>query len=146
MAVQRKKALDYRYNSSVALSELEEYRQQFQQIADEAQELTQGLDEARFNWRPSPTQWSIEECLAHLITVGSNEVIALEEAIRRGKERGLNSAGPFTYGPVERFILSMTEPPVRQPMSAPLRFRPFLLFASITCCRSSATHMSATYP
>ncbi|HUA62510.1 MAG TPA: DinB family protein [Verrucomicrobiae bacterium] len=105
-------------------SELEAYREQFQSIADEAQELTRGLDEARFNWRPSASQWSIEECLAHLIAVGSKEVIALEEAIGRGKERGLTGNGPFSPGPIERFILGMTEPPVRQPMSAPLRFRP----------------------
>jgi hypothetical protein len=112
------------YNSHVSVSELEGYRQQFQSIAEQAKELAEGLNESRFNWRPAPNQWSIEECLAHLITVGSKEVIAIEDAIARGKERGITGAGPFSYGPLERFILDMTEPPVRQPMSAPMRFRP----------------------
>jgi hypothetical protein len=112
------------YNLQVGTSEIDAYRQQFQAIANEAQELTKGLDENRFNWRPAANQWSIEECLAHLITVGSKEVIALEEAIRSGKERGMTGSGPFIYGPVERFILGMTEPPIRQPVTAPMRFRP----------------------
>jgi len=106
------------------VSELEAYRQQFQSIAEQAQELTEGLSEARFNWRPAPDQWSIEECLGHLILVGSQEVIALEDAIRRGKERGITGSGPFSYGPIERYVVRLTEPPVRQPMSAPMRFRP----------------------
>ena len=108
----------------MSVSELEGYRQQFQLIADEGAELAAGLNEADFNWRPGPHQWSIEECLAHLISVGDREVLALEDAIRRGKERGLTSQRPFSPGPIERFILGMTEPPVRHPMSAPLRFRP----------------------
>ena len=57
--------------------QLEEYRQQFERIASEAQELTAGLTEAQFNWRPAPDQWSIEECLAHLTAVGQVEVEAV---------------------------------------------------------------------
>jgi len=108
----------------MGLSELEGYRRQFQSIVDQAKEITEGLNEARFNWRPSADRWSIEECFAHLITAGSKEATALEEAIQRGRERRVTEDGAFAPGPVERFILGMTEPPVRTPMTAPLRFRP----------------------
>ena len=37
--------------ASVAVSELELYRRQFEQIQQQANELTAGLNEARFNWR-----------------------------------------------------------------------------------------------
>ena len=47
----------------VGAIELEEYRQQFERVKAEARELTQGLTESQFNWRPAPDQWSIEECL-----------------------------------------------------------------------------------
>jgi hypothetical protein len=104
----------------MGFSELDEYRAQFETITAQAQELTSGLDEARFNWRPTPSGWSIEECLAHLIIVGQRQIRALEEGIRHGRESG----GPFSYGPVERFILGLAEPPVRNPLTAPARFRP----------------------
>jgi hypothetical protein len=108
----------------VAVSELDLYRQQFEQIQQRASGLTAGLDEARFNWRPSPQDWSIEECLAHLIVAGHWEVRAIEEAIGRGRKRGLTGQGPFEYGAIDRFLVDQTEPPVRTPVPAPRHFHP----------------------
>jgi hypothetical protein len=104
--------------------ELEDYRQQVEQIKAEARELTQGLNEAQFNWRPAPDQWSIEECLSHLTMVGQWELRAIEQAVEQGRARGLTGTGPFAYGPVERFIIDMTRPPVRTKLPAPRRFTP----------------------
>jgi len=106
------------------LLELEQYRQQFEQIAEQAKELTAGLTEAQFNWRPATDQWSIEDCLAHLTLVGQWEVRAIEEAIDRARARGLTGAGPFEYSDFERFLLRETEPPVRHEMPSPKRFVP----------------------
>lgn len=106
------------------LPELELYRNQFAQIQSDAQELTSGLDELRFNWRPAPGAWSIEECLYHLILVGQWEVRAIERAIEQGRRRGLTASGPFEYSAVDRFVVDQTEPPVRNPMPAPERFVP----------------------
>ena len=108
----------------MAVSELELYRQQFHQIEQRARDLTAGLDEARFNWRPSAQDWSIEECLSHLTMVGQWEIRALEQAIDQGRQRGLTGRGPFEYGSIDRFIVHQTEPPVRTPMPAPQHFVP----------------------
>lgn len=104
--------------------QLEEYRQQFERIASEAKELTKGLTESQFNWRPAPDQWSIEECLAHLTAVGQVEVEAVEKAVDDAKAKGITGTGPFEYPIWERFILRETEPPVRHAMPAPKRFTP----------------------
>ena len=104
--------------------QLEEHRQQFERIRAEAKELTEGLSEAQFNWRPAPDQWSIEECLEHLRIVGQWEIQAIEKAVDDARARGLTATGPFSYGPIERFIIGMTQPPVRQKLPAPQRFRP----------------------
>ena len=104
--------------------ELELYHQQFEQIANEAKELAGGLTEAQFNWRPAPTEWSIEECLSHLTMVGHVEVDAIELAIDQAKASGTTGMGPFEYPAWERFILRETEPPVRHAMRAPRRFVP----------------------
>jgi len=105
-------------------AESEEYRLQFERIASEAEELTAGLTEARFNWRPAPDQWSIEECLAHLTAVGQVAVQAVEAAVDEARARGIMGTGPFEYPAWERFLLRETEPPVRHPLPAPKRFVP----------------------
>jgi hypothetical protein len=104
--------------------ELERYCKEFDQIQGQARELTEGLNEERFNWRPQPGQWSIEECLAHLLIAGNWEIRAIEDAIGRAKAHGVTGAGPFRYGPFERFVLRQTEPPVKRKFTAPKRFRP----------------------
>lgn len=113
-----------RYNPLVEAPELIEYSQQFEKVAAEARELANGLDEARFNWRPAPGQWSIEECLAHLIMVGQWEVKAIDRAIEDARARGLTGEGPFRYGPIERWVIDLTRPPVRRKFPAPRRFQP----------------------
>jgi hypothetical protein len=108
----------------VGAIELEEYQQQNENIKAEARQLTSGLTESQFNWRPAPDQWSIEECLSHLTMVGQWELRAIEDAVERGRAAGITGAGPFSYGPIERFILDMTRPPVRTKLPAPKRFVP----------------------
>ena len=108
----------------MAVPEIELYRKQFEQIEQQARDLTAGLNEARFNWRPAPGEWSIEECLSHLTMVGQWEVRALERAIDQGRQRGLTRGGPFELGTIERFVVHQTEPPVRSPVSTPRHFVP----------------------
>jgi hypothetical protein len=104
-------------------SELEEYRGQFQSIAEQAKTLTSGLNEAQFNWRPGPREWSIEECLGHLTMVGQTEIKLLDSAVHSARSKGINGKGPFRYGFLDRVILRQTEPPVRRKFSAPRRFQ-----------------------
>jgi hypothetical protein len=109
---------------SVGDTEIAQYHQQFEAISAGAKELTEGLNEARFNWRRSPEEWSIEECLSHLISVGTWEVRAIEKAVDDGLARGIKTTGPFHYGTIERYVIGLTEPPARVKVSAPRRFVP----------------------
>jgi DinB superfamily len=104
--------------------EIEQYCKEFDEIGVQAGKLTEGLNEERFNWRPQPDQWSIEECLAHLLIAGNWEIRAIEDAIGHGKAHGLTGAGPFRYGPLQRLVVRKTEPPVARKLTAPKRFRP----------------------
>jgi hypothetical protein len=104
--------------------ELEQSSQAFEQAKIQARKLTEGLNEAQFNWRPAPGNWSIEECLEHLTMVGTWEVRAIERAIDGARARGLTGNGPFQYGRFDRWIVRMTEPPVRRKVRAPRRFVP----------------------
>ena len=106
------------------LQELQEHRQVFEQVASQSSQLTAGLSEAQFNWRPAPEQWSVEECLAHLTMVGQWQVQAIGTAIDQAKARGLTASGPFEYPALEKYILRETAPPVRHKLPAPRRFQP----------------------
>jgi len=108
----------------VADTELEGYRRQFQEIRSQAAELTAGLSESQFNWRPGASEWSIEECLSHLVMVGQMQVRAIEAAVEEAHTRGIRGSGPFEYGHIDRFIVGLAEPPVRQALPAPKRFHP----------------------
>ena len=113
-----------RYNPDVAAPELDQYRQQFKDIEQQAKQLTAGLNEAEFNWRPAPQSWSIQECLAHLTMVGQWEVRALEKAVEEGRQKGLTGTGPFHYGMIDRYIVHQSGPPVRNAMPATAHFVP----------------------
>jgi hypothetical protein len=89
----------------VGAQQLEEFRHQIRNVQQQAEELTRGLTEAQFNWRPAPDQWSIEECLGHLTIVGQWEVRAIERAIEDARARGLTGSGPFHYGLIDRFVV-----------------------------------------
>jgi DinB superfamily len=104
--------------------ELEECRRQFESIKAEATDLTAGLNEFRFNWKPSPSEWSIQECLGHLNIVGANQVSKIEEAIELARTRGWTGAGPFTYRLWEQWLVRITEPPVRRRFKSLRRFIP----------------------
>jgi len=108
----------------MGVRELEEYQQQYRQIAGQAEALAGKLTETQFTWRPTPEHWSIQECLAHLTMVGQLELRFIERAIEDARTRGLTGNGPFRYGWLERTILRQTEPPARRRFTAPRRFHP----------------------
>lgn len=108
----------------MGVPELEQYRQQFEAVKAQTQEVTAGLNEEKFNWRPAPDQWSIEECLSHLTILGQFQVRAIEEAIDRGRANGITGTGPFRCGPIERWFIGSMEPPVRRKFPAPRRLQP----------------------
>jgi hypothetical protein len=108
----------------VVQTELISYHQQFQTIIEETKDLVHGLSEEEFNWRPAAGQWSIEECLAHLVMVGNVELELIERAIDQARQRNLTGSGPFRASAIERYILRESEPPIRRAMSSPKRFVP----------------------
>src|SRR5262249_18063487 len=88
----------------VAHTELEAYQRQGREIREQASELTAGLTEAQFNWKPSPNQWSIEECMAHLVMVGQVEVREIEAAVQEGLARGIKGTSTFEFSLIDRFL------------------------------------------
>ena len=104
--------------------ELQGYQRQFETAKEEARQLVSGLSGRAFNWRPSPGQWSISECLLHLTAAGKGYLNAMDQSIEQGHARGLTGAGPFRHGLLARWVIRMTEPPVGRKFQAPRQILP----------------------
>jgi DinB superfamily len=106
------------------MSELEQRCNEFEEVAAQARDVTEGLNEKSFNLRPGPDQWSIEECLAHLLSAGNERLRAIEAGIDAGRAAGITGVDPFRYGPFDRYMMRIMEPPANHRFKSPRRFRP----------------------
>lgn len=106
------------------IEELRDYYEQLENIKEDVLELSAPLTDDQFNWRPSPKQWSISECLAHLNVVDGLDVPAVRDAIEAGRTAGLTGTGPFRYGFLSRSFVRLSEPPVKLRFKAPKVYRP----------------------
>ena len=98
---------------------------QAQRNADEARSVVDGLNDARLNWKPSPDQWSIAQCLEHLTAAsrGFNQYFA--DALARGRQR-FAAATPPSYDPsfMGRLLIKHVEPESPRKLRAPKIFKP----------------------
>jgi hypothetical protein len=105
-------------------SEIEQLRQQFEDIKKDALQLSASLNDAQFNWTSSPQRWSMSECLAHLNVVDGLDLPLIERAIQHGGAAGWTGNGPFRYGWLSRKFVSLSESPARLKMRAPKVYLP----------------------
>ena len=106
------------------IEELRDYYEQLENIKEDALELSASLSNDQFNWRPSPKQWSISECLAHLNVVDGLDLPIIRDAIEAGRTAGLTGKGPFRYGYLSRRFVRLSEPPVKLKFKAPKVYAP----------------------
>lgn len=104
--------------------DVDDYRQQFERLAGEADALVAPLTEDQFNWRPAPGSWSIAECIDHLNVTARLYLPHLDEGIAEAIRRGLYGEGPFTHDLIGRLFVKSMEPPARIRIKAPLSFHP----------------------
>jgi hypothetical protein len=104
--------------------EIDDFRRQFDLLADEADAIVAPLSDRQFTWQPSPDRWSVAHCLDHLNVTARLYLPALDEGIADAIRQGLYGEGPFTYGWMARLFAGMLEPPPRIRMKAPATFQP----------------------
>jgi hypothetical protein len=92
----------------------------------DATALCNGLTGDQLAWRPHPTKWSIAENLIHLCTTTEVFLPAVDHAIRKSLDRGLQHPGPFHLGVYGRLLVWYVEPPPAVRLPAPKALRPKL--------------------
>lgn len=85
-------------------------------VIDSARSLADGLSDQQFNWKPSPAQWSIAQCVQHLVLTGAFAANGQQAAIDKLKRAGRRSSGPYSYRGIPaamgRMLMKTVEPPV----------------------------------
>ena len=94
------------------LSELDRTDQQAHQIVSD-------LSEAQLNWRPSPTAWSVAQCLAHLGQMNTVLTAALRVAVRQTNKNSVMPRKPIQPGWFGRWFINQMEAPPRRKMKSP---------------------------
>ena len=98
---------------------------QVQRNADEAHSVVNGLNDVQLNWKPSPDQWSIAQCLEHLTAASCGFNPYFDEALARGRQRFAASSPP-AYQPtfMGRWLIKHVEPESPRKLRAPKIFKP----------------------
>jgi DinB superfamily len=87
-------------------------------VIEDARTLAAGLSDAQFNWKPSPAQWSIAQCIRHLVLTGTFAANGQDAAIANLRQRGRHSDGPYAYRGIPskmgNLLMKGVEPPVQK--------------------------------
>ena len=111
--------------SALALSpELEEFRRQFEQLANDADTLVAPLSDTYFTWQPRPNAWSIAQCIDHLNVTARLYLPVLDEGIANAIRQGHYGEGPYVYSWLARMFVRILEPPARPRVRTPAAFQP----------------------
>ncbi|HEX8244107.1 MAG TPA: DinB family protein [Longimicrobium sp.] len=100
------------------------YLDQLAAIRRDAAELTDGITDAQFAWRPEPGKWSIGQNVNHLTITGRSYTDVLGPALADARARGLADRGDFRPSLVGGFMARSMEPPPRLRLKAPRIYRP----------------------
>jgi hypothetical protein len=113
-----------RADPRAVVCEIQQLRDEFQQVAAEATALAARLTAVQFAWKPAADVWSIGECFSHLNATARQCLPKLDEGISEGVRDGLYAEGPFRYGWVDRFLVHASQPPSRWHVPSPAAFLP----------------------
>ena len=93
--------------------EIDDFRNQFEQITAQADALTEPLSDEQFIWRPGQDCWSIAECLDHLNATARVYLPVLDEGISEAIRKGVYGEGPFKYNWLGRVSVRFSDMRVR---------------------------------
>jgi hypothetical protein len=94
---------------------------QFESLRDEVTRLAASVDDATWTTRPSPSSWSIGECVEHLVLTSEAFLPAMHEQLQRPESRARPAPARMRRGLVAWVLCRALEPPVRSryPTTAP---------------------------
>src|SRR2546421_3916468 len=93
--------------------------------SEAARTLTSDLSEAQLNWKPSPEQWSIAQCLEHLAIASRNFDDYFSQALERARKKlPVTHAPAYKPSMVGGWLARQINPEGGRNLPAPKIFRP----------------------
>ena len=95
-------------------------------LSFEASQVAGPLDDAGFNWQPNDgKEWSVGQCIEHLVRANRLYLDALEEAARAAIEKeGVGEPTPLVPGRLGRWFIDSIEPESGPKLNAPKKIVP----------------------
>ena len=93
-------------------------------VAADARTSFGTLTPAQLNWKPSPTEWSVAQCLDHLITSNSGYLPLIKSVISSEHKTSLKERLPLLprfFGPM---VLKVVQPQSQRKLKAGRNFQP----------------------
>jgi len=103
---------------------LQGYLEQLAFIRRETAELTDGITDAQFGWRPGPGRWSPGQIVSHLNLAGGSYVERIALLLQDARARGLRERGDFRPGLLGGMMVRSMEPTSRRRFKAPAIWQP----------------------
>jgi len=104
--------------------ELESLAKRVREQGEHVRTLFETTDRARLARRPTPGRWSVIEHIHHIVLTDRPYLERLDEALRRGRERGRVGHGPYEGGLIGNWFARSMEPPPRRRMRTVKRLEP----------------------
>lgn len=108
--------------------------------AEDAQKFFGGLNGRQLNWKPNAENWSVGQCLDHLITANETEFPIIERVVNGEHTNPLWSRVPGLTKFFGKSVLKALQPENRNKLKAPKIFRPTQSSVSVNIVNDFVAH------
>lgn len=92
--------------------------------AADAQVVFGPLSSAQLNWKPAADQWSIAQCLDHLLATSGPYLQIIEEVRNGTRKQTLWQSIPILPGLFGKLLINAVSPDTARKLRAPAKFQP----------------------
>ncbi|MEI8167108.1 MAG: DinB family protein [Chloroflexales bacterium] len=110
--------------SSVRQASLPQLIPLFEQLTREIDRRLGHLSAIQLNWRPNPEEWSLGQCLEHLIIANRAYFVPLEQLLAGQKPTTIWERLPVAPALFARLLIDALEPAANRRVQAPKIFQP----------------------
>jgi hypothetical protein len=101
-----------------------------------------GLNAVQLNWRPDRAEWSIAQCLEHLVLINAPYLPILEGVARGDRRPTLRERVPILPRIFGRLVLRAVQPDARRKIKARPRFEPSASAIAASVVERFAAHQA----
>jgi hypothetical protein len=92
--------------------------------AADAQSVFGALNSTQLNWKPSAEQWSIAQCLEHLLATSGPYLRVIEDVRSGTRKQTLWQSMPILPGFFGKLLVNAVSPTAPRKLKAPAKFQP----------------------